>query len=606
MLVLLFAVLLLLPCSLFAQFPAICNTPDSLRTKTCCPNNCGGPTRGNCQNITARVAAQWELADSEVNEILQNTPNEPQKGTADARYLWPTVVFEHVCVCSGNYGGVDCRECNFGWTGSDCSTRKTPVIRKSFNRLTTAEKQTLINATRDLKKEMGYWSVIVEEPSNYTSGTVTLQNVSTYDLFIYYHHYVARDDNVCTKEVNKKISIDFAHSGPVFPVWHRHYLLLLEKQFQRITGNASFALPYWQWEEDELSLFATEYYGIPSNSYGSSPAVNVSGEIINPVDWNTVCDLAYRSSHLNCSELWMLCNPENDLAARRPLQRGGNSTYLPNRIEVKIALAAPSYDAANAQGQYFRDSPRQSFRSRLEGWNIICSAVKCTGPPDTRKNSKLIDHMHNNVHDWMGGQMDVVPAAVNDPMFNMHHCNVDRILESWIQRFANGSTNPDLLPAYAPVSGGHPGHNRFDYMVPFFPLITAGHQYRVAENWGYTYDELIVADIQDIDIPDCSSVTANGSCPICDANSTCIDCTNETCPSNSSSPGIQALDEGVTDAPPTSDFAIGLGLGLGLGLPLLVALVVIIFLIVHILYHKMSKAKSGRASQSVQMTDIKS
>ena len=125
MLVLLFAVLLLLPCSLFAQFPAVCNTPDSLRTKTCCPNNCGGPTRGNCQNITARVVAQWELADSEVNEILQNTPNEPQKGTADARYLWPAVVFEWICVCSGNYGGVDCSECDFGWTGYDCSTRKT-------------------------------------------------------------------------------------------------------------------------------------------------------------------------------------------------------------------------------------------------------------------------------------------------------------------------------------------------------------------------------------------------------------------------------------------------------------------------------------------------
>ena len=55
-------------------------------------------------------------------------------------------------------------------------------------------------------------------------------------------------------------------------------------------------------------------------------------------------------------------------------------------------------------------------------------------------------------------------------------------------------------------------------------------QYRVAENWGYTYDELIVADIQDINIPDCSSVTASGSCPICDANNTCINCTNETYP----------------------------------------------------------------------------
>ena len=551
--------------------------------------------RGNCQNITARVVAQWELANSEVNEILQNTPSEPQKGTADARYLWPTVVFEHVCVCSGNYGGVDCSECDFGWTGSDCSTRKTPVIRKSFNRLTTAEKQTLINATRDLKTEMGYWSVIVEEPSNYTSGTVTLQNCSTYDVFIYFHNYVTRDDNVCTNQVNKGIVIDFAHSGPVFPVWHRHYLLLLEKEFQRITGNVSFALPYWRWEEDELSLFATEYYGIPSNSYGSP--VNVSGQIINTDDWNTVCDLAYQSSHLNCSELWKLCNPENDLAAQRPLQRGGGSTYLPNRIEVKIAIAAPSYDAANAQGQYFRNSPRQSFRSRLEGWNIICSAVNCTGPQDLQN-----DHMHNNVHDWMGGQMDIPATAVNDPMFNMHHCNVDRILESWMQRFANGSPNPMLLPAYVPALGGHPGHNRDDYMVPFFPLMTAGDQYRVAENWGYTYDELIVADIQDINIPDCSSVTASGSCPICDANSTCIDCTNETCPS----PIIQPLDVGVTDAPTTSNSAIGLGLGLGLGLPLLVALVVISFLIMYILYHKKSKPKSSRASQSMEMSDIRS
>ena len=601
MLVLLFAVLLLFPCSLFAQFPAVCNTPDSLQTKTCCPNNCGGPTRGNCQNITARVVAQWEMADSEVNEILQDTPNEPQKGTADARYLWPTVVFERVCDCRGNYGGVDCNECDFGWTGTDCSTRKTPVIRKSFNRLTTAEKQTLINATRDLKKEMGYWSVIVGEPSNYTSGTVTLQNVSTYNQFIYFHQYVTRDDDVCTNQVNKNISIDFAHSGPVFPVWHRHYLLLLEKEFQRITGNASFALPYWRWEENDLSLFATEYYGIPFNNYGSP--VNVSGQIINTDDWNTVCDLAYRSSHLNCSELWRLCNPENDLAARRPLQRGGlnvSMAYLPNRFEVKIAIAAPSYDAANAQGQYFRDSPRQSFRSRLEGWNIICSAVNCTGPQDTQSMHK--DHMHNNVHDWMGGQMDVPPTAVNDPMFNMHHCNVDRILESWIQRFANGSPNPMHLPAYVPVSGGHPGHNRDDYMVPFFPLMKAGEQYHVAENWGYTYDELIVADIQDINIPDCSSVTAIGSCPICDANSTCIDCTNETCPG----PIRQPLDAGVTDAPPTSNSSIGLGLGLGLGLPLLVALVVISFLIVYILYHKMSKPKSGRASQSVEMTDIRS
>ena len=174
----------------------------------------GGPTRGNCQNITAPVVAQWELTDSEVNEILQ-------------------------------------------------------ILRTSHRKA----RLTLVTCGRP---------------------------------------------------------------------WYIRTGLRLRL---RITGNASFALPHWQWQADDRSLFATEYYGIPSNNYNSP--VNVSGQIINTDDWNTVCDLSYRYKispvSLNCSELWRLSNPENDLAARRPLQRGVMSTaYLPNRIEVKVAIAAPS------------------------------------------------------------------------------------------------------------------------------------------------------------------------------------------------------------------------------------------------------------------------
>ena len=86
-------------------------------------------------------------------------------------------------------------------------------------------------------------------------------------------------------------------------------------------------------------------------------------------------------------------------------------------------------------------------------WSITCITLFMTG--------------------WEGKWMYVPPAAVNDPMFNMYHCNVDQILESWIQRFANGGSNPMLLLVYVPASGGHPWHNRGDYMVPYFPLITA-------------------------------------------------------------------------------------------------------------------------------------
>ena len=525
------AVFFLLLQNISGQFPSICNKPENIRTKTCCPNNCNAPERGVCKNITKEVIAQWELGNTTITSILQDAPNQPQKGTIDARYLWPTIVFESVCVCNGNFWGVDCSDCGFGWTGEDCTVRKTPVLRRSFHSLTKEERQMVANATRDLKKEIGYWSVIVQEPTDYRSGTVTLQDVSTYDFFVHMHHYAVRD-GACTKHVNMNISIDFAHLGPVFPVWHRRYLLTLEKEFQRILKNDSFGLPYWKWEENRMEPFTEEIYGIPSHAYGTK--VNVSGLMINPNEWNTICDSHYWESEFSCSEIWRPCNPAQDRAEQRPLQRGGKEgfTYIPHQSEVMMTIAAPDYDAAADNiHDYSQYGPRNSFRSRLEGWNKMCSAVNCIGPSNPDNS-----YMHNAIHDWVGGQMSIVSTAANDPIFNLHHANMDRIFESWMKRFKRDHASiTDLLPAYCPLSGGHPGHNHNDYMVPFFPLIKPGRQYHFAEEWGYRYDELIKADITDRTIADCSQVNDNQNCPTCDANSTCINCTTQTCRNNVSS-----------------------------------------------------------------------
>ena len=339
---------------------------------------------------------------------------------------------------------------------------------------------------------------------------------------------------------------------------------------QRITGDDSFGLPYWEWEQNDRSPFTEEYYGIPSNVYG--PAENVTGDLINPEDWHVVCDLVYRDPDVDCADSWKLCNPEIDLAARRPLQRGGSSTYVPNIVEVMIALAAPLYDAKDKDGKYSLLSPRESFRSRLEGWNSICSAVICIGP-------RGILRMHNNIHNWVAGHLSFVPSAINDPVFNVHHANVDRILESWLKRFT------DVIPPYVPVMGGHPGHNRGDFLVPLFPLMTALEHYKVAEDLGYMYQSLISAEIPDDDIEDCDDVDI--ICPTCDANGTCVDCTDDqTCPE----PGAVVI---IIPTRPDKDNeddsgTVELGLGLGLGVPLLITIVIIAILLIILYNHRRS------------------
>ena len=179
--------------------------------------------------------------------------------------------------------------------------------------------------------------------------------------------------------------------------------------------------------------------------------------------------------------------------------------------------------------------------------------------------------------------MDDVPSAVNDLIFNLHHCNVDRIFESWLQSFAEGKSSPELLPAYVTVSGGHPGHNRDDFLVPFVPLITAGGQYQVAREWGYSYDELIPPLIADEAIPKCSGDT----CPICDAHTTCIDCTNkQTCPP----PHTLDLADDADKEPTPSDGKNALGLAVGLGGPLCITIVVIIVGSIIIIGRKLQKS----------------
>ncbi|HZI72265.1 MAG TPA: tyrosinase family protein, partial [Nitrososphaeraceae archaeon] len=55
--------------------------------------------------------------------------------------------------------------------------------------------------------------------------------------------------------------------------------------------------------------------------------------------------------------------------------------------------------------------------------------------------------MHDQVHVWVGGPMSSIPVAPADPLFWMHHANIDRLWSMWQKQ--NPNKNPILSGANA-------------------------------------------------------------------------------------------------------------------------------------------------------------
>jgi len=59
---------------------------------------------------------------------------------------------------------------------------------------------------------------------------------------------------------------------------------------------------------------------------------------------------------------------------------------------------------------------------------------------DDSSFSNSLEGVHDDMHVWTGGDMESVPTSAFDPIFFMHHCNVDRMWAKWQKLNPQGSS----------------------------------------------------------------------------------------------------------------------------------------------------------------------
>ncbi len=304
--------------------------------------------------------------------------------------------------------------------------------RRSVAELTPLEKSTLVQAFLDLKDPVKSPSRIPAAASAVTAGGGT---PNRYDDYVWMHNTVGFG----------------AHRGPAFGPWHREFLFQLEHDLQQASGDPELTLPYWDWTTARSAAdagwpFTNDLMGGFGNA-GPGPTTGyvTTGPFSNPATWR-----------INIRR-----GTDADIQLKR--SRGiPAAADLPVRDDVLFTFGLGV--AAGATWPQVYD---------LAPWND--TGVNPTTNQVLSSFRKTLERLlHDGVHVWVGdawefvgpnpgdgGHMTFPAVSVNDPVFWLHHCNVDRLWSVWQRK----------VPAsgYRPTGTGtaNAGHNGDDVMSRF-------------------------------------------------------------------------------------------------------------------------------------------
>lgn len=239
-------------------------------------------------------------------------------------------------------------------------------------------------------------------------------------------------------------TLDCPHGNWWFLSWHRGYLGWFEQICRELSHDPFFALPYWDWTaEPKIPDGMFDDFLDPNHAAFIPSADNferrLASAVANSGYWTSpggvfsrnsqYGQLLARSVRFDADLMFdILRDPSGRLFFDQPDARGlrrerpGFNVATSDSVSIatiRSALAAPDFQTFG--------SPRSSNHSTSAGFGILearphNSVHRCVGSRDC------------NFVETAGFMADMLSPV--DPIFFLHHCNIDRLWDVWTRKQA--------------------------------------------------------------------------------------------------------------------------------------------------------------------------
>lgn len=289
-------------------------------------------------------------------------------------------------------------------------------IRKNAKFLSVPEQETFVKACVLMKADI------------VNPGAPAVDQYSRWDEAVAVHRMIQSVDNAGLGFSN----VNFGHGGLgsySFLSWHRYFLYRFELQLQSYVPGEGLMLPYWDWT-DPASLMTDTFLG-PDGAGGSN-----------------IVSSGYFAQYAPGTP---------DV----PATPGGNPTPLPGWWPAGLTgWSLPSGFGALA-GPLTRNLSLPGSLPSVADIQATLARADYSGFQNTLESgagADVISQMHNGLHGWVGGHMSSLTGSPFDPLFYLHHCNIDRLWAMW---------QADGHATEYPAVGADPQHGPTDIMYPW-------------------------------------------------------------------------------------------------------------------------------------------